>query len=129
LHDPVRRELDPGIERYDVTADDQSGSAPAEVTYLVEELVELMQPGLWPPGGFGLDIFAQHAEQAAHLGQCRAGRVADGCQPPGTFGRQPGRRRPGRLGLHGDHRDVVRHDIMKFASDPGALAAGRVFHN
>ena len=38
----------------------------------------------------------------------------------------PGVVEPGRLGLDGDHRDVVGHDVVQLAGDAGAFAAGGV---
>ena len=74
----------------------------------------------------GLGVLAQHAEQPPHLGQRRAGGVADRGQPL-RAGRGHARRgQPGGLGLHGDHRDVVRHDVVQLAGDPRALPARRV---
>ena len=73
-----------------------------------------------------LGVLAQHAEQAAHLGQPGPGGVADRGEPLSTGRRQRGRGQPGRLRLHRDHRDVVGDHVMQFARDPGPLAAGQV---
>ena len=66
---------------------------------------------------------AQDAEQPSHLGQRRAGGVADRRQLSGSGIGKPGRGQPGCLGLHGDHRDVVGDDVVQLAGDARPLAA------
>ena len=71
-------------------------------------------------------VLAQHAEQAAHLGQPGPGGVTDRGEPLGPRVGQPGRGQPGGLRLDRDHRDVVGDHIVQLAGDPGPLAAGQV---
>jgi hypothetical protein len=54
------------------------------------------------------------------------GGVADGEQLPGAVRGHARRGEPGGLGLHGDHRDVVRHDVVELAGDAGPLTASLV---
>ena len=84
------------------------------------------RPGVGQVGLGQAGVLAQHAEQAAHLGQPGPGGVADGGEPLGARVGQPGRGQPGGLGLHRDHRDVVGDHVVQLAGDPGPLAAGQV---
>ena len=73
-----------------------------------------------------LGVLAEHAEQAAHLGQPRPGGVADRGEPLCARGGQPRRGQPAGLRLHRDHRDVVRDHVVQLAGDPGPLPARQV---
>ena len=73
-----------------------------------------------------LGVLAEHAEQAAHLGQPGPGGVADRGEPLCARGGQPRRGRPAGLCLHRDHRDVVRDHVVQLAGDPGPLPACQV---
>lgn len=78
------------------------------------------------PTGDGLGVLAEHAEQAAHLGEGGPGGVADAEQSFGSLGGHASGGDPGGLGLHGDHGDVVADDVVEFPDDAGAFTAGRV---
>ena len=73
-----------------------------------------------------LGVLAEHAEQAAHLGQPGPGGVADRGEPLCARGGQPRRGQPAGLCLHRDHRDVVRDHVVQLAGDPGPLPARQV---
>ena len=78
LHDPVRGELDDGVERERPAVQDQANRSPRGGPCLVEQLVQLCKAGLRPAlGHLALGFFSQHPEQPAHLGKGGAGRVAD----------------------------------------------------
>jgi hypothetical protein len=127
LDDAVGGQLDPGVEGGGRAAQDEPGAGRRGVPGHVDELVELSQAGLGlPDGRVRVGVFTQHAEQPPHLGQRGPRGVANGQQPlrPGRGHARGGQ--PGRLGLHGDHRDVVRDHVVQLASDPGPLAARQV---
>ena len=73
-----------------------------------------------------LALGAQHAEEAAHLGQGLAGGRLDG----GEVGRLRGvlgtEAAAHGLGLDGHHADRVGHDVVQLAGDPGAFLGGRL---
>jgi hypothetical protein len=71
-------------------------------------------------------VLPQDTEESAHLGQRRPRGVADGEQLAGAVGGHARRGEPGGLGLHCDHRDVVRHDVVELAGDAGPLTASLV---
>ena len=73
-----------------------------------------------------LGVLAEHAEQAAHLGQPGPGGITDRGEPLRARVRQAGRGQPAGLRLHRDHRDVVRDHIVQLAGDPGPLPPGQV---
>ena len=77
-------------------------------------------------GGVGVGVLAQHAEQPPHLGEAAraVSPIADELLAPAAG--MPGSREPGRLGLHGDHRDVVGDDVVQLTRDACALAASGV---
>ena len=66
----------------------------------------------------------QHAEQAAHLPERVAPGVADRAQRGGGRDRPLLGARRRAVGLHDDHRQRVRDDVMQLARDPGALERG-----
>jgi hypothetical protein len=126
LHYSEGRQLDARIERLDRTADDEAYASRPGVAHLVQEIGQLPQAGLGPPGRLAGRILPQYAQQPPHLGERGTRSVTDGGQPPSALGRQSGRCEPGRLGLQRDHRDVVRHHVVQFSGDAGAFAAGGV---
>jgi hypothetical protein len=123
LHDAVGGQLDAGIQRGDAPADDQARARSRRVARLVDQGEELLETGLRRPRRLRSGVLAQHAEQPAHLRERRARGVADGQQALGALRRHPGCRDTRRLGLHRDHRDVVRDDVVQLTRDPGPLAA------
>ena len=124
LDDPVRGELDTRIEPPWPSGEDQPGRRPRGVARLVEQPVQLPEAGLRRElRAVELGVLAQDSEQPAHLGERGAGGVADRAERSRADGRHPGRSEARRFGLHRDHRDVVRHDVMQLACDPGPLAA------
>ena len=125
LDDAVRGQLDARVERRDAAADDQPRArrrqrrAPRRAVSL-----SCCSPGCGRRGWRSAPgVLAQHAQQPAHLGQRRPGGVADRGQPPRALGGHARGGQPGRLRLHGDHRDVVRHDVVQLAGDARPLAA------
>ncbi len=129
LHDAVGRQLDPAVERFDRAAHDQAyATARGRVAYLVEEGVELAEPGLGTEGRLGVHVLSKDAQQTPHLRQRGTRGVPDGSQPTSPVRWQARCREPGRLSLQGDHRNVVRHHVVQFPGDAGSFAAGGVLH-
>jgi hypothetical protein len=137
LGDAVGGQFDARIQAGDRAGDDEPDQAARGGPRLVHQVAELDKSGLRMPGGRhgGLEgrleggclgVLAQHAEQAAHLGQPGPGGVADRGQALGARRGQPGGGQPGGLGLHRDHRDVVGHHVVQLAGDPGPLPPGQV---
>ena len=125
LHDAVRRQLDARVERRDRAAHDEPRAGAPAARALVEQLVELVEAGLRRRSGPRRRPRAARraaaASRSARRGRCR--RSPASRSPP--CGRQARRGQPGGLGLHGDHGDVVGHDVVQLARDAGPLAAGR----
>lgn len=72
-------------------------------------------------------VLPQHAQQPPHLGQGGARRVADGEQAGGALGREPRGGEAGGLRLDGDHRDVMRDDIVQLPCDTSPFTPGGMF--
>ena len=91
--------------------------------HLTDELVELVEARLGPARALA-PVVAQHAEEAAHLGE----RLATGCRHVlHRLDRLPGRplRGEGRAVGQGDHHaQVVGDDVVHLAGDAGALGGG-----
>ena len=73
-----------------------------------------------PVGGVG----PQHADQPAHLGERAAPDLLDGLQH--LAGRAVRQDAPLGTGLDDHHRDAVRHRVVQFPCDPGALLDDRL---
>ena len=67
--------------------------------------------------GVALDVLAQNSEQPARLGERVARGRSDRLEAAASVGGQLRRREPGRLALHGDHRQVMRDDVVELARD------------
>ena len=101
--------------------DREAGGDPG-ADHLVHERLELRGARL---GRESLALLrAQHAEQAPHLTQRLAARVADRAQRGGGLRRPLRGARRRAVRLHDHHRQRVRDDIVQLAGDPGALARG-----
>ncbi len=78
-------------------------------------------------------IAAQDAEHPAQVGECGAGGLAERGELRDRACSELSGRRVGELaqtvrgclGLHGDHRHVVRDDVVHFSRDPGPLLEDR----
>jgi ABC-2 type transport system ATP-binding protein len=125
LHDPIGGQLDARWERHRVAVNGQA-DAHAAAAGALDELRHPVEAGLGRAVGFAVDVSAQDAEQASHLGQRVAGGVADRGEALAPLGRHVRRRQARRLGLHGDHRDVVGDDVVQLAGDPRAFLRGRL---
>ena len=100
-----------------------SGTGVPAARALSIELVEVVEPRLRVRASASrLRVLAEDAEQAAHLGRARrapSAPIASKCARPSSG--RPGVVRRARLGLDGDHRDVVGDNVVQLARDPSAL--------
>ena len=120
LDDPVRGQVDAQREPPDIPAprDADIGSRRPR---LVDQIVEVAEPGLGRPVGLAAGVFAKHAEQPAGLGERLARRRGDRFEPAAGVARELGRGQPRSLALDRDHRQVVRDDVVQLPGDARTL--------
>ena len=123
LDDAIGGQLNTWVQRGRQAMKDQPGPGPGRLAGIVEQVVQLGQAGLWLPLGGTPGVLAQHAEQPPHLGEPGTRGVPDRGQFLRTGSRKPGRGQSSGLGLHGDHRDVVRDHVMQLPRDARSFPA------
>ena len=123
LHDPVRGKLD-ADGQLTALAVDLELHRQAGLADLRHEGGQVGQGGLRrePVRGIG----PQHADQAPHLGQRAAPDLLDGLQHLAGRAVTLTEDAPFGAGLDDDHRDAVRHRVVQFPCDPGALLHDRL---
>ena len=125
LDDPIRGEVDPRGQRHDLALQDEA-DVRAGVARRVDELGELVETRLRRTLGVAVDVLAQNAEQPARLGERVARGRGDRLEATASVGRQLRRREPCRLALDGDHRQVMRDDVVQLARDRGSFLHRRL---
>ena len=115
LDDPVRRQLDAERKLARVTVDAELDRK-AGLAQLLDERRHIAEP--WLGCERLAHVVAEHAEQAAHLGQCTAPGVLDGLEHLARRGIRVPEHAPLRTRLHDHHRDVVGDHIVQLACDP-----------
>jgi hypothetical protein len=119
LHHPVRGQLGASGQRPGRSVQAERHRH-ARVPRLLDQLAELVQAGQRGQAG-PLVPGAQHAEQAAHLGERLAPGVRDRGQRLGHPIRVGAQHVARPVGLHHHHADVVRDHVVQLAGDPGPL--------
>jgi hypothetical protein len=125
LDDAVRRQVDPGRQRNHLPLQDQP-NVRTRVAGGVDELVQTVESRLRHALGFTVDVLAQHAEQAARLGQRLAGGLSDRLEAAARVGRELRGGEPRGLGLNRDYRQVVGDDVVQLTRDPRTLLHRRL---
>ena len=115
LHDPVGRQLDPDRELPSLALDAELDGK-ARLAELPDEGRHVVEPRL---GRQRLvRVAAEHAEQAAHLGERAAPALLDRLQHLARRGVRVAEHAPLGAGLQDDHRDVVRDHVVQLTRDP-----------
>ena len=122
LCDPVDGELDGRRQREPFPGDGPRRRQPGDPD-LVDQVVDLGDARLRRARA-GVAVVAQYAEQPVHLVQCLPSGGRDVFRRGfGLFGVGP-RGERGPVGERDHHRQIVRHDVVHLAGDPGSLARG-----
>ena len=115
----------PAGSAHDLALQDEA-DVRAGVARRVDQLRELVEARLRRALGVAVDVLAQDAEQPACLGERVARGRGDRLEAAARVGRELRRREPCRLALDGDHRQVVRDDVVQLARDRGPLLHRRL---
>ena len=119
LHDAVGRQLDAGVDAHARSLDVERHRH-AGVAHVVDEARQVGEPGRRCVVALAVAV-AQHAEQAAHLGERAAGGGRDGLERGTGLVGPVGEHVGADAGLHGDHRHRVGDDVVQLLGDPQPL--------
>ncbi len=120
LDDAVGGEIDARRQRHNLALQDEPDVRTC-VARSVDELGKLFETRLGRTVGLASYVLAQNSQQTAGLGERIARGRRDRLESSTSVGRQLRRGQASGLALDGDHREVMRNDVVQLARNPRPL--------